>query len=90
MIIDFWGVAPFIVTDSDVSKEQFVYTVVACYCTNVERHIPHSATSGHVRLCQIGKLDSFRIIFFTLNYMLFTSETSIQMFRNLQHLIPEN
>jgi hypothetical protein len=50
MITDFWGVQPFSVTDTDVSKDLFVSTVVGSYSTILERHIPHSATSGQARL----------------------------------------
>jgi hypothetical protein len=50
MITDFSGLQPFSVTDSEVSKELFLSTVVGSYSAILERHIPHSARSGQARL----------------------------------------
>jgi len=45
MIIDFWGVQLFSVTNSAFSKELFESTAVCSYSAILKRHIPHCATS---------------------------------------------
>jgi hypothetical protein len=81
------------VTDTDVSKEPFVPIVTAYYCTILERHICMSFCDFRPSNAMPNRrITFFRILFFALKKkkMVFISETTLQVYRTLQYLNPEN